>query len=57
MTNLAGTREHAALEKELRAQLMSKAKQTGDPFPAAAQKAKVLYSDEEAKRAQGRAGA
>lgn len=53
MTNLAGKREHAALERDLRAQLMKKAKETGDPFPAAAPKAKVLYTDEEAKRAQG----
>lgn len=56
LTNLAGKREHATLEKELHAQLMKKGKESGDPFPGAAPKAKVLYSDEEAERARERAG-
>jgi arylsulfatase A-like enzyme len=57
LVNLAGKREHASLEKHLRDHLMKKGKETGDPFPAAAPKAKVLYTDEEAERARERAGA
>ena len=56
LTNLAGKREHKALQADLHAQLLKKAKETGDPFPAAAPKAKVLYTDEEAERARERAG-
>ncbi len=57
LVNLAGKREHAALEKSLHSRLLKRAKELDDPFPAAAPRAKVLYTDEEAERARERAGA
>ena len=56
LTNLADRRQHYLLRQELHTRLLERAKEIGDPFPAAAPKAKVLYSDEEAERARERAG-